>query len=58
MRVIDVRLLAMLDAVESFLLGGRDNLATDEQRSGGFVIDRIYSKNIHRHSLLSLRYSS
>src|SRR5262249_54821932 len=48
MRVVEVRLLAVLDAVEPLFLDGRDKLAVDEQRSRRLVIDRIDSKNIHR----------
>src|ERR1700754_3575392 len=34
MRVVEFRLLAVFDAVEPFLLDGRDELAVDEQRGG------------------------
>src|ERR1700740_1809576 len=34
MRVVEFRLLAVFDAVEPFLLDGRDELPVDEQRGG------------------------
>jgi hypothetical protein len=55
MRVIPVGLLAVLDTVESFLLGGCDELAVDEQRSRGLVIHRVNSKDVyHSARFLSL----
>ena len=47
-RIVDARFLAVLDAVEPFLLGGGDERAVDQQRGGGFVIDRVDSQNVHR----------
>ena len=46
MRVVELRRLAVLDAVESFFLDGRDKLAIDQERGGRLVIHRINSKNI------------
>jgi hypothetical protein len=55
MRVIPVGLFAVLDAVEPFLLDGGDELAVDQQRSRGFVIHRVDSKDVyHPDPLLSL----
>jgi hypothetical protein len=34
MRVVEVRFLAVLDAIEPFLLDGGDESAVDEQRGG------------------------
>ena len=47
MRVIEFSLLAVLDAIEPFLLDRGDELAVDEQRGGRFVIYRVDSKNVH-----------
>ena len=47
-RVVDVRFLAVLDAVEPFLLGSGDERAVDEHRSGGLVIYGVDSENVHR----------
>src|SRR6185437_2783433 len=46
MRVIEFSLLAVLDAIESLLLGRGDELVVDEQRSGGLVIHRVDSKDV------------
>jgi hypothetical protein len=46
MRVIEFGLLAVLDAIESLLLGRGDELVVDEQRSGGLVIHRVDSKDV------------
>src|SRR5258708_2903951 len=48
MRVVDVRQLAVFDAIEPLLLNGDDERAVDEQRGGRIVIHRVDSKNIHR----------
>src|SRR5207302_4654600 len=48
MRVVEVRFLAVLDAVEPFFLGSGDDLAVDEQGGGRLVIHRVDSKNVHR----------
>jgi hypothetical protein len=45
-RIVGPGLLAVLDAIEPFLLAGRDDVAVDDQRGGGFVKDRIYAENI------------
>jgi hypothetical protein len=45
-RIVGPRLLAVLDAIEAFLLAGCDDVAVDDQRGGGFVKDRIYTENI------------
>src|SRR6185437_14145951 len=55
MRVIAVRFLAVLDAIEPLLLGSSHELAVDEQSSGRFMIHRVNSKDIH-HSALLLSY--
>jgi hypothetical protein len=34
MRVVDVRQLAVFDAIEPFLLDGDDEITVDEQRGG------------------------
>jgi hypothetical protein len=34
MRIVEVRFLAMLDAIEAFLLDGGDEFAVDNQRGG------------------------
>jgi hypothetical protein len=34
MRIVEVRLLAVLDAIESLFLDGGDKLAVEEQRCG------------------------
>src|SRR5262249_47210427 len=46
-RVIDVRLLTVLDAVEPLLLGGGDERAVDDQRGGGLGIHRVESVYDH-----------
>jgi hypothetical protein len=46
MRVVEVRFLAVLDAIEAFLLDGTDKLAVDEQRGRRLVIHAIDSKNV------------
>jgi hypothetical protein len=38
MRVIELSLLAVFEAIESFLLDGGDERAVDEQRGGRLVI--------------------
>ena len=48
MRVVEFRLLAVLDAIEPFLLDGGDERAVDEQRGGQLVIHRVDSKDVHR----------
>ena len=48
MRVVDIRQLAVFDAIEPLLLDGDNELAVDEQRGGGVVIHGIDSKDIHR----------
>ena len=47
MRVVDVRRLAMLDAIEPLFLDGGDKFAIDEQRGGRLVVHRVDSKNVH-----------
>jgi hypothetical protein len=55
MRVVEVCLLAVLDAVETLLLDGGDELAVDKQCCGRLVIHRVDSKDIHHPAtLLSL----
>jgi hypothetical protein len=46
MRVVEVRFLAVLDAIEAFLLDGTDKLAVDEQRGRRLVIHAIDTKNV------------
>ena len=48
MRVVEFGLLAVLDAIEPFLLDGGDERAVDEQRGGRLVIHRVDSKDVHR----------
>jgi hypothetical protein len=45
MRIVGSRCLAMLDAVESFLLARRDDFAIDDHRGGRFVKYRVDSEN-------------
>ena len=55
-RVVDVRLLTVLDAVEPLLLGGGDERAVDDQRGGGLVIHRVDSENVHRPKTRDMRF--
>jgi hypothetical protein len=55
-RVVDVRLLTVLDAVEPLLLGGRNERAVDDQRGGGLVIHRVDSENVHRPTRRDMRF--
>jgi hypothetical protein len=48
MRIVVDRFLAVLDAIESFLLDSGDELAVYEQRSRRLVIHAIDTKNDHR----------
>src|SRR5215472_9670597 len=57
-RVVDVRLLTVLDAVEPLLLGGGDERAVDDQRGGGLVIHRVDSENVHRPKTRDMRISA
>src|SRR5690348_17198620 len=50
-RIVEIRFLAVLDAIEAFLLDRGDELAVNEQRGGRLVVHRIDSKNVHRSSL-------
>src|SRR4030095_11108619 len=47
-RVVDLRLLTVFDAVEPLLLTGDDEHAVDDQRGGGLVIHRVNAENVHR----------
>jgi hypothetical protein len=57
-RVVYVRFLTVLDAVEPFLLGGGDERAVDDQRGGGLVIHRVDSENVHRPKTRDMRVSA
>src|SRR6476660_3217368 len=46
MRVVEVRFLAVLDAIEAFLLDGGNEFAVDEKRCRRLVIHAIDSKNV------------
>src|ERR1051326_8194624 len=48
MRIVEMRFLGMLDAIEALLLNGTDQLAVDEQRSRGLMIHRVDTENVHR----------
>src|SRR4029453_3939040 len=47
-RVVDLRLLTVFDAVEPLLLAGDDEHAVDDQRGGGLVIHRVNAENVNR----------
>src|SRR6202012_1599198 len=55
MRIVEMRFLGVLDAVEAFLLDGTDELAVDEQRRRGLMIHRVDTENVHRASATLLR---
>ena len=48
MRIVEMRFLGVLDAVEALLLDGGDELAVDQQRRRGLMIHRVDSENVHR----------
>jgi len=47
MRVIPFSLLAVLDAIEPFLLDGGDECAVEEQRRGRLVIHRVDPEDVY-----------
>ena len=55
MRIVEMRFLGVLDAVEALLLDGGDQLAVDEQRRRRLMIHRVDSENVHRASSPLLR---
>jgi hypothetical protein len=46
-RIVDPRLLGMLEAVEPLFLARRHDLAVDEHCGRGFMINSIDSENVH-----------
>src|ERR1700761_8768597 len=56
MRIVVMRFLGVLDAVEALLLDGCDQLAVDQERRRGLMVHRVDSKNVHRVPLYSAAY--
>ncbi len=48
MRIIELRRFTVLDAVEALLLDGGNELAVDQQRCRGLMVNGIDSKDVHR----------
>src|ERR1700759_1660549 len=48
MRVVEMRFLGMLEAVETLFLDGGHQLSVDEQRVRRLVIPRVDTENVHR----------
>src|SRR6185437_1583757 len=55
-RIVDIGQLAVLDAIEPLFLDGDHELAIDQQRSRGVVIDGVDSKDIQGPPLFALAH--
>jgi hypothetical protein len=54
MRIVEIRFLPVLDAIEPLFLDRGNEHAVDEQGCGGLVIHRVDSKNVHPCPLIVL----